>query len=299
MSAAAKAAYFVRSALGSMLRSPFVHLIAIASLALALVAYGAARLAAGQLDALIASLGGDVEFTVYLADGADPAQVDDLEKALALRTNGAVARVSPAEALGRLATQLGEQGAALGSIGENPLPWSLEVHLPQASREPAVLSALAQKLRALPFVTGVDYGEAALERLSLISRAFRFGSLLGFGLVFLTTIIIVSATLQLAIFSRREEIEIQKLVGATDRFVRLPFLIEGLLQGLFAGVLALGLVYAGVRGLESERFALLGFGGPSHHLLIDWLRLGLEQTGVGVGLGLCGSFVAVRRFLRV
>lgn len=299
MSSAAKGAYFVRSALGSMLRSPFVHLIAIASLSLALVGYGGARIANAQLDALIASLGGDVEFTVYLADGAEPAQVEELEKALVQRTAGTVARVSPAAALGRLASQLGEQGKALESLGDNPLPWSLEVKLPPAAREPAALAALADKLRALPFVSGVDYGEEALERLGLISRAFRFGALLVFGLVFLTTVIIVSATLQLAIFSRREEIEIQKLVGATDTFVRVPFLLEGVTQGLVAGVFALGLVYAGVRGLESERGQVLGFLRLGQHLSVDWLRLAAEQVGAGVGLGLLGSFVAVRRFLRV
>ncbi len=77
----------------------------------------------------------------------------------------------------------------------------------------------------------MDYGDEALERLSPIARALRLASLIAFALVFLTTVIIVSATLQLAIYARREEIEIQKLVGGTDRFVRVPFLIEGLLQG--------------------------------------------------------------------
>jgi cell division transport system permease protein len=299
MSAGAKAAWFVRSALGSMLRAPFVHLIAVASLTLALVGFGASRIAASQLDALTASLGGDVEFTVYLAEGTDPLKVDELEHALAQRTAGEVKRVSPAEALGRLTKQLGEQGRALEDLGDNPLPWSLEAKLPSTARDPAQLAALAVKLRELPFVTGVDYGEEALERLGLISRALRLAGLLVFGVVFLTTIIIVSATLQLAIFSRREEIEIQKLVGATDRFVRAPFLIEGAVQGLLSGGLALGLVFGLVRWVESERGELLGFLRVDGHVVVDWLRLGGEQVGVGVTLGLLGSFVAVRRFLRV
>lgn len=299
MSTRAKVAWFLRSALGSMVRAPFVHLIAIASLTLALVGYGAARIAGSQLEALTALLGGEVEFTVYLADGADPDKVNELERALALRTGGAVQRVSPAQALGRLVTQLGEQGRALEALGDNPLPWSLEVKLPPAARAPGQLAALAAKLREQPSITGVDYGEAALERLGLISRALRLASLVVFGVVFLTTIIIVSATLQLAIFSRREEIEIQKLVGATDRFVRAPFLIEGAVQGLLSGGLALGLVFALVRGAESPRGELIGFLRVDGHVVVDWLRLGLEQVGAGMALGLLGSFVAVRRFLRV
>lgn len=257
MSATSKLAYFVRTAVGSIVRSPFVHVIAVASLSLSLVGFGVARLARAQLDALVDSLGGEVELTVYLADDAPAEPVAELERALTQRTGGEVRRVSPAEALGRLATQLGEDGKGLTELSDNPLPWSLEVRLPKAARDAAALSDLAKRTRALPFVTGVDYGEEALERLTLIARALEIASLVVFSLVFLTAVIVVSATLQLAIFARREEIEIQKLVGATDRFVRVPFLLEGLLQGLLAAALALLAVFGLVQWLEAGDGGLL------------------------------------------
>ncbi len=299
MSTSARLAYFVRTAIGSMVRSPFVHVIAVAALGLSLVGFGMARIAADQLDALLASLGGEVEFTVYLATDAPDEQVSELEKALVNRTQGTITRVSPADALGRLASQLGEQGKSLTELGDNPLPWSIELKLPPTSREPNALKALAEKTRALPFVTGVDYGEEALERLGVISRALRLAGLIAFALVFLTTVIVVSATLQLAIFARREEIEIQKLVGGTDRFVRMPFLIEGALQGVFSGAIALGAVYALIRWVEREGGDLVGFLMLDGHFVVAWGRLALEQLGLGVALGLTGSFIAVRRFLRV
>lgn len=299
MSAGSKLAYFVRSGLGSMVRSPFVHVIAIAALALALVGYGVARIAAGQIDALLGSLGGDVEFTVYLAPEAPPEKVDELEQALVTRTGGAAKRVSPAEALGRLVAQLGDEGRALEGLEDNPLPWSIEVKLPPSARDTASLETLAEKTRALPFVTGVDYGEEALERLTMISRALKLAGLIAFALVFLTTVVVVSATLQLAIFARREEIEIQKLVGATDRFVRAPFLIEGGVQGLIAGLSALGAVFALVRWLESARAESFAFLRLDGHIVVEWARLAGEQVSLGVALGLLGSFVAVRRFTRV
>lgn len=299
MSTSARLAYFVRTAIGSMVRSPFVHVIAIAALGLSLVGFGLARIAAHQLDALLASLGGEVEFTVYLATDAPDDQVDELEKALVSRTHGTITRVSPDVALGRLAAQLGEQGKSLTELGDNPLPWSLELKLPPTSREPAALKVLAEKTRALAFVTGVDYGEEALERLGVISHAMRLAGLVAFVLVFLTTVIVVSATLQLAIFARREEIEIQKLVGGTDRFVRMPFLIEGVLQGLFSGGFALAAVFAVVRYVEKEGGALVGFLMLDGRFVVAWGRLALEQLGLGIALGLTGSFIAVRRFLRV
>lgn len=299
MSTSARLAYFVRTAIGSMVRSPFVHVIAVAALGLSLVGFGLARIASSQLDALLASLGGEVEFTVYLAPDAPDDQVDELEKALVNRTHGEIARVSPATALGRLAAQLGEQGKSLTELGDNPLPWSLELKLPPSSREPAALKVLAEKTRGLPFVTGVDYGEEALERLGVISNAMRLVGLVAFVLVFLTTVIVVSATLQLAIFARREEIEIQKLVGGTDRFVRMPFLIEGALQGVVSGAFALAAVYGLVRYVEREGGDLVGFLMLDGRFVVAWGRLALEQLGLGVALGLTGSFIAVRRFLRV
>jgi cell division transport system permease protein len=299
VSTSARLAYFVRTAIGSMVRSPFVHVIAIAALALSLLGFGLARIAGTQLDALVASLGGEVEFTVYLAPDAPPDKVEELEKALVARTQGALTRVSPAVALGRLASQLGEQGKSLTELGDNPLPWSLELKLPATSRDPAALKSLAEKTRSLPFVTGVDYGEEALERLSVIARALRLAGLIVFALVFLTTVIVVSATLQLAIFARREEIEIQKLVGGTDRFVRMPFLIEGALQGVFAGGVALAGVFGAIRWLEHDGGDLVGFLMLGGRFVVPWGRLALEQLGLGVGLGLLGSFIAVRRFLRV
>jgi cell division transport system permease protein len=133
-----------------MVRSPFVHVIAVAALGLSLVGFGMARIAADQLDALLASLGGEVEFTVYLATDAPPDQVDELEKALVNRTHGTLARISPATALGRLAAQLGEQGKSLTELGDNPLPWSLELKLPPNAREPAALKLLAERTRGCP-----------------------------------------------------------------------------------------------------------------------------------------------------
>ncbi|MBE2250615.1 MAG: ABC transporter permease [Myxococcus sp.] len=299
MSVASKLAYFGRTAIGSIVRSPFVHVIAVASLSLALVGFGVARIARAQLDALVDALGGEVELTVYLAEDAAPEQVAELEQALTQRTGGEVHRISPAEALGRLATQLGEDGKALTELPQNPLPWSLEVRLPKAARDAEALGELSRRTRALPFVTGVDYGEEALVRLGLIARALEVASLVVFSLVFLTAVIVVSATLQLAIFARREEIEIQKLVGATDRFVRVPFLLEGLLQGLLASGLALGALVGLVRWLESSAAGPLAFARLDGQLAVEWPRLAGELVGIGCALGLSGSFIAVRRFLRV
>jgi cell division transport system permease protein len=297
---AAKTGYFWRSALQGLRHSPFVHLVAITTIAIALFTAGLARAAVRTLDALVASIGGEVEMTVYLADGTPPSDVTQVADALTGSSGGQVRVVPPAEALRRLERELGDMGQALEDLPDNPLPASVEVRLPPNARTPASLSALAEMARKLPGVTGVDYGEAAVARLSAISAVVRYGGAVGFIVVVIATIVIVASTLQLAIYARRDEIEIQKLVGATDRFVKTPFLLEGLFQGLLgAGVAAAGLwgfaLAAGPR--LSELFAFLL--GPGVHLrLLDAMAFA-ELAAAGCGLGLCGSFLAVGRFLRV
>lgn len=298
MSLAAKSIYFWRTAFRSMWRSPFVHIIAVATLTIALSSYGLARLAEGQVEQLLAALSTEVEMTVYLAEDVPDEKAQQLLKALEQSTGGTARLVSPKAALERLASQLGPSGEALAALDKNPLPWSIEVSVPPGARTPASLKALAERARGLELVTGVDWGEAAVDRLSAIARALRLGSWVVFLIVFLTAVVVVSATLQLVIYARREEIEIQKLVGGTDAFVRAPFLIEGILQGLVAAGLSIGLLVLLGRTLGDRAAELLSFLRAGRLEPEAVAKLFAEVVALGVGMGLLGSIVAVKRFLR-
>ena len=300
MSLSAKTAYFGRAAMQGIRHAPFVHFIAVMTIAIALFAAGLARGGTQMLDGLIASIGGEVELTVYLKDGATEVEANEVAAALSQRTGGEARVVSPDEALARLATELGELGSTLKDLPENPLPTSVEVKVPAGARGPGALRALSAQLRQFPGVSAVDYGEEAVERLSSIARAMRYGSLVAFALVVLVTVIIISATLQLAIYSRREEIEIQKLVGATDRFAKIPFLLEGLAQGLVGAALAVAGLWGFWAAAGPPLVRLLSFLSVprlGEHLMDPMLAL--QLVALGCGLGLAGSFVAVGRFLRV
>jgi cell division transport system permease protein len=300
MSALAKVSYFWRSAAGGLRHSPFVHFIAVTTIAIALFAAGMARTAGRALDGLLASLGGEVEVTVYLAPELLPEQVETLRSKLEAASGGQAVLVNPDEALKRLAQELGDLGDALAQLPENPLPPSLELSVAPERRTPELLEVLSTQIRALPGVTGVDYGREAVERLTAIARALRFGGLVAFAVVLFATIIIVSATLQLAIYARREEIEIQKLVGATDRFVKAPFLLEGIFQGLLGAAVALMGLWAFGRLVGPTLTSLFSFLlGPAAAEPLLRPGLALELVVAGGLLGLVGSFIAVGRFLRV
>lgn len=300
MSARSKLAYFGRSALLGLRHSPFIHFVAVSTLAIALFTAGLARSGMRLIDGLQESLGGEVEVTVYLADDVDPARGEALAKQLSEKTGGQAKFVTPAEALKRLSAELGDLADAVSGLPSHPLPPSVELRVPESLRGPDKLAALATEIEQLEGVSAVDYGEAAVARLSAISGALRVGGGIAFIVIVLATVIITSATLQLAIYARREEIEIQKLVGATDRFVKMPFLIEGALQGVIGALIAAAGMWAfsywaGPR--LDELFAFLV--GPGRTLAWVDGRTLLETLGVGCALGLCGSFVAVGRFLRV
>jgi cell division transport system permease protein len=300
MSMLAKAAYFWRSAASGLRHAPFVHFIAVTTIAIALFSAGLARGVGLLVDGLIASMGGEVQVTVYLSPELDEESAVVLRERMEAASGGTVTLVPPEVALARLRRELGDLGEALAHLPENPLPPSLELEVPRERRTPGALRALAWELRELPGVSGVDYGEEAVDRLSAISQALGYGGWVAFAVVLMATVVIVSATLQLAIYARREEIEIQKLVGATDRFVKAPFLLEGCLQGLLgAGVALLGLL-AFERlvgpGLGSLLGFLMGSGGMVPLLETS---LALQLLGTGAVLGLGGSFIAVGRFLRV
>ena len=298
MGAVAKARTFWRSALEGIRHQPFVHTVSTVTLAVALFTVGLARTAATELDRLIGSLGGEVRVTVYL----DPKARADAQAAVAagLRQRGmAVEEVSPKAALDRLVRELGPAAESLRGMSDDPLPPSLEVRVPERMRSPEALRALAVELRGTPAVTGVDYGEQAVERLSAIARAVRWAGWVAFVVLVGATLIIVSATLQLAIYARREEVEIQKLVGATDRFVQAPFLLEGALQGLAGAALAIAALIAFRQTLSPQLGTLLSFlrlpGAVADAR--PWMEA-LELALAGAGLGLAGSYLAVHRFLR-
>ncbi|HYV45247.1 MAG TPA: permease-like cell division protein FtsX [Myxococcaceae bacterium] len=300
MSVLAKGTYFWRSAAQGVRHAPFVHFIAVITIAIALFTAGMARGLWQLLDSLIATLGGQVELTVYLDQAAAAWRAEEVAQALRHQSGLDAHVVPPEEAMARLKLQLGELGSALDGLPENPLPRTVELTIPARQRTPEQMKALAEQARALPGVTAVDYGEEAVARLSSIASAARAGGLLASLIVAIATIVIVSATLQLAIYSRRGEIEIQKLVGATDRFVKAPFLIEGVLQGLLGALCAaLGLwafaVFAGPPLQSLFSFLLGPHGGPP----LVTAGMVAELFGAGAVLGLCGSFVAVGRFLRV
>lgn len=284
----------VRRALEAMVRGPYVTLVGAATICVAVFVTGLFAAALGGGERLLSAWAGEVQLSVYLAPGAELAAVRAAAQAAA--PGRAVRAVPAAEALRRLAEDLGDEAKVLEGVGAGALPDAVEVSAPGITLPEA--RALAARLRALPGAADVDYGNAWLETLEKLVRRARLAGGILFGALALATAVLVSNTLRLAVFARRDEIEIMKLVGATDAFVAGPFLIEGVLQGLLGAAVAVG-------GLVAVHLAVVPrlratMKAAEHLALRDTLPPGLLAALLagGAAVGLLGSALSVARALR-
>ncbi len=287
--------YFARHALHAMLRGPYVAFVGTATIFVAIFATGLLAAALGGAERLLSAWAGEVQISGYLSRGADLAQA---ARAARAATPGLEVEAVPAStALHRLSEALGEEAKVLEGVGPGALPDAVEVRAPGISLAGA--RELAGRLRAqVPGAADVDYGNAWLERLERFVVRAKLAAVVLFSALALATSVLVSNTLRLAVFARREEIEIMKLVGATDGFVSAPFLIEGILQGLLGAALAVAAllaVHAALVPRLRSAFALAS-GLTVADTLPATLVLALVLGGGTVGL--LGSALSVVRTLR-
>jgi cell division transport system permease protein len=227
-----------------------------------------------------------VEIRAFAADRTSPER-------LAL-TAGEVARypevaevelVTSDRALEKARRELGEFSDVFeGAI----LPASIEVKLRAGHRDPATVKRVADRLAALDFVDDVRFGEEWVGKLHRIRNiAGATGLVLGTAFA-LVALIIIGATIRMTVLARSREIAIMRLVGATDGFIRRPFLIEGFLKGVFGGAAALLLIWSATQVIERYlAFETVFFDG----------RLALAGLAAGAFMGLFGSMLSVRRHL--
>jgi cell division transport system permease protein len=287
-------ALVIRRAVDSLSRGPFVSAVAIGTIFVAVLLTGVFASLFSGAERVLSAWVREVPISVYLSPGADLSVARAAAESLAPGTKVEV--VAPAEALRRLRSSLGDQASVLDGVGPEVLPASVEALATGLSLEQT--RELAARLARIPGATEVDYGAAWLERLETFLRRGRRVGLALVGLLALATAVLVANTLRLAVYARRDEIEIMKLVGATDAFVGSPFLVEGLLQGLAGAALAVAaLLGAAAALLPWLRAALPIASHLSRSDLLPGSLLAALLAG-GASLGVASSALSLGRFLR-
>lgn len=230
---------FVRKAAGGMRNAPFAHLVSALTIGVALVLSGAVGMVALQARSLLDSWGVRAELTMYLAPEVGPEQGELLSRLAAGIAAGTARYVSPAQALQALATGLGEEGEVLAELKDNPLPPSIEV-VPGGSHSIEDIRLLATKLEKFSGVVEVDSGSEWMDRVVGLRRAADVIGLTVLPVLLLGAGVLAGSVVRLSIHARAREIEVMRIVGATNSFVRAPFVCEGLLSGLAGGLCGAG-----------------------------------------------------------
>ncbi|HEX6406494.1 MAG TPA: permease-like cell division protein FtsX [Gemmatimonadales bacterium] len=282
-----------REALLSFRRAPLLSALSVTTIAFSLFTVGLFGLVALNLRQALRGLEERVEIVGFVLRGTP-------SEAIAVATQDIsafpevkdVSYVSEEEALQRARNELVEFRDAYRDLQVNPLPASIEVRLKDGFRDAATVERVAQRLRGFGFIDDVRYGREWVQKLDYLRNITGLVGLV-IGLAFAAVaVVIIGVTIRLTILQRAREISIMRLVGATNWFIRGPFLLEGALKGLLGGFLSLALCYAGYllfRDKSGGTFAGLLFFEPQHMVVI---------VIFGVLLGLAGSLVSVGRHLR-
>ena len=281
--------YALREALAAFRRAPVLTGLAAAMVGLALFVVGLFTLAAFNLQEALTEAEARVEVVVYLREDVRRAEIDLAQDELSsLPEVQGVRFVSKEMALETVRRDLPDLEAAFSDLAVNPLPASLEVRLRAGFRNRETVERVAGLAASYPFVEDVRYGAEWVEKLFALRRVAAASVAVMGGAFALVAALIIGTALKIAVFARRDEIYIMRLVGARDGFIRLPFLLEGAMAGLLGGVLAAFLTYVTFRAVYAFLFQLSWIPGA-------WVLLGVSA---GAAFGVIASGFSVRRHLR-
>jgi cell division transport system permease protein len=289
---------WVLQALRGIRSGLLIQLAATGAIAMGLLLVGLAVLGALNVDRLTRNWGRGVQAIVYLRPDAPPERVRALVRLLQGRPEVVSVRsVTSADAYRRLEESLGGRRGLLAGVERDFLPASLEISL--SAQQSDQVRPLLALLGSSALVEEVDHIGAWADRLSSLVALLRLAGLAVALIVSFACLYIVASTIRLGVHARREQIEILKLVGATDRFVRVPFLIEGTLQGLVGAMAAGGLLFLIFRFAASRLEAALS--AALSHVQLGFLSPSQLALGLLAGalLGLFGSRLALGRYVDV
>ena len=282
--------YLVREGIAGLIRRRLSGSVAIMIMGAALLTLSIFSLVTINLDRLLQEVRGDIDVVAYLDDSIHPEDRARLQRDLSA-TNGVrfVRHVTREQALERFRLELGDDAELLDALQENPLPASIELSLSPEGQTADRVNALTSMIQGYPGVIEVVAQIAWVQRLDRVAQAFTMVTLVIGIIVLISSVFVISNTVRLTVEERADQIEIMKLVGATNAFIRTPFVLTGGLQGFVAGLIAMVVLVAADRVVSGHLPELWFFGQAQ---LVGF-------TLLSAFLGAFGSALALRRHLRL
>lgn len=291
--------YFVKEGFGNVNRNRVMTAASISSVIAALLVIGIFFCLMINVNYLADNIESQVQMVVELDNDLSPSLIASTKKeVLSLDGVKDVVFVSKAQALEEMKKAMGASKDVLSGLEtDNPLPDTFKVSL----KDPRMAAAVALTLSSVDKVTKVTYGQDELNKILKLMYVLRMSSLIIIGVLTFIAVFIISNTIKLTVYARRKEIGIMKYVGATDTFVRAPFLVEGVIIGLLGGLISSGLLVLGYSKLDQfVKSQMFGLFKVSILPVGDmYTNLTLLLVTAGVVIGAIGSMISVRRFIKV
>lgn len=287
--------YFVDETVSNLRRNVLLTLAAVSTVSISLLLLGVVMVGGEVLTKMVSSWEGKVELNVFLRDEATPEEVKTLgSQASGMPEVDEVFFESKEQAFEEYKRMFADSPAITENVDPNALPASYRIKL----ADPNTAEAVASRLQGQPGVDEVQFGGEAMKRLLSFTGVVRTILVIAIVLTLGAAILLIANTIRLGIYARRKEIGIMKLVGATNWFIRVPFIFEGTVQAALGALTASALIYAGkVFGLDRMQEAILFL--PLTVGSGSIVRVFLILLAVGIVIGVFGSTLALRRFLEV
>lgn len=288
---------FFKRAIDDIFNNRFLNLVTIITISLSILIASAFILFFVNTSDVINSWKKGLRIMAYLEPGITNAELENIKGRIrSLGDVDSIKFISRQDALDRLKTQMKHQSSLFANLTRNPLPDSFEIRMTAAIESWQKIDSLAHRIESLPRVAEVEYGQRWVGRFTHIISLFRLAGYAMGALFFMATIFIVANTIRLVIYSRRGEVEIMRLVGATDNFIKVPFYFEGLIQGALGAVIGLAMLYVAFVIVSSniERGFFPGL--FRFHFLSPTIVLAIFLVSMLVGW--LGCFISLKQFLK-
>jgi cell division transport system permease protein len=235
---------FFKRAIDDIFQNRFLNFVTIITISLTILIASAFILFFVNTGEIINSWKRGLRIMAYLKPGIHNADLTNLKRTIQSLDGVHTLRfISKQEAIDRLKAQMQHQSSLFENLTENPLPDSFEIRMTASSGSWQKIESLAAQIGSLTLIEEVEYGRRWIGRFVRIISLFRLAGYAMGALFFMATVFIIANTIRLVIYSRREEVEIMRLVGATDSFIKMPFYIEGLIQGAVGAAMGLVMLF--------------------------------------------------------
>ncbi|MBA3794161.1 MAG: FtsX-like permease family protein [Rubrobacter sp.] len=286
--------FFLAEAFKNIRLNLLMSITAVTTTFICILVLGVGLLVSSHVEGIIGSVREDVSVEVFMPGRGEEEMAALEEKAGSWEEVASVDRVSEDEALASFKDTFEEQPDLYENLDSGVLPASLQIQL----TDPDLANSVAGKLKAEGYdEENLSYPQQTIERLNSVTSYMIWGLYAATILFLIASVLLISNAIRLSIFARRKEIEVMKLVGATDGFVRTPFVFEGLIQGLLgAGLAALTVIWLNFLFVDWSRQELTFV--PIDGDAVNTASVLVILVVVGVAIGVGGSFLSVTRFLR-